>query len=440
MVFDIGICGGILLSSHNGYTPMIGSLGIKDGKIAYVGEKKITKSETREFIDAYGKVIMPGLVNGHCHGDMTMGKGLGDGLTLQEQMELFKDSNWFYQLVNDDDRYQARILTYIEAVLSGTTFLLENMYWGLGNRSQEAMAEVGIKGGLVEDIRVDFSKPDLLMPKQALMEFGDLCKKYGQLPLIGNISEEDFDQKRLKNNKDLIASLGYYETRHLAETQWRVKIVQDQFGTTPVDYLEKSKALHDKMIGSHAIYISEEEIKVMAERGVKVVNTPLCEMKIADGIAPIPTFLKYGVTVGLGTDGAMWNNSNDLFREMKGMALLHSIHTGTRSISIKEVLDMATIQGAKVFGLENEMGTLEVGKAADVILVDVDQPHMAPLRIKNRENVSSAMVYCATGRDVTDVFIHGESIVRNKSLTRLNIKEIMEKVSATSEKIAYQYR
>lgn len=439
MIFDTAICGGILLSSHNGYLPVIGSVGVKDGRIAYAGDKKITKSEAGEYIDAYGKVIMPGLVNGHCHGDMAIGKGLGDGLTLQEQMDLFKGTNWFYELINEEDRYYSRMLTYIEAILSGTTFIIENMYWGLGSRSNEAMAMVGIKGGLVEDIRADFSNPDKNISAQSLSDFGVACKKYGQIPLIGNISEEDFNENRLKNNKKMIDRFGYYETRHLAETTWRVKMVQDQYGTTPVNYLDKCEVLHPKMIGSHAIYISEDEIKVMAEKGVKVVNTPLCEMKIADGIAPIPSFLKYGVTVGLGTDGAMWNNSNDIFREMKGIALLHSMHTGPKSISIKNVLNMATIDGAKVFGLDKEMGTLEVDKTADIILINVNQAHMAPIRIKNRENVSSSIVYCATGNDVTDVFINGKHMVKNKILATVNIEEIIEKVNIASEKVARNY-
>ena len=440
MTFDIAICGGILLSSHNGYQPVIGSLGIKDGKIEYFGEEKITKKETKELMNAYGKIVMPGLVNGHCHGDMAIGKGLGDDLTLLEQMNLFRDTNWFYDLISDEDRYYARKLTYVEALLSGTTFLLENMYWGLGELSHTAMAEVGIKGGLVEDIRTDFSKPDELISEEAMRGFGERCLRYGQLPLIGNISEEDFTAERLRKNKALADRLGFYETRHLAETTWRVKMIQDQYGTTPVDYLFETGALHERMIGSHAVYIGVEEIQAMAECGVKVVNTPLCEMKIADGIAPIPAFLKYGITVGLGTDGAMWNNSNDIFREMKGMALLHSVNSGIRSLSAKDVLDMGTIQGARVFGKEDEFGTLEAGKSADVILVDADQPHLAPLRIQNKENVSSAMVFCATGRDVTDVLINGEPVVENRRLIGVNVPEILERVNAVSERIAACYR
>lgn len=134
-------------------------------------------------------------------------------------------------------------------------------------------------------------------------------------------------------------------------------------------------------------------------------------MKIADGLAPIPALLKAGVTVALGTDGAMWSNSNDLFREMKCLLLVHSLHGGVRTLTAHDALDMATVNGAKLFGLENELGTIEQGKLADLILVDASRPHMTPLRTGRAENVSSNVVYCATGADVTDVFVGGRRLV-----------------------------
>lgn len=439
MQFDIGINEGIIISGHNGYKPLEASIGIKDGKIACIGRERITEENAKEVISAKDKIIMPGLYNCHCHGDMTLARGLGDDMTLLEQIEEFSESNWFCQFITDEDRILSRKLTYAEAILSGCVFILENMYWGLEERSVEPMVEVGIKGALAEDIRYDFTYPDKFLEDQELLRFKARCIENGIIPVIGNISEEDFEAERLAKAVETINRIGVYETRHLAENTWRADMVMDRFNTTPVNYLEKAKALHNKMLGSHAIYISEDEIKIMAKRGVSVASTPLCEMKISDGIAPIPLFLKHGVNVCLGTDGAMWNNSNDIFREMKCMVLLHNMNSGIRAITAKDALDMATINGAKAFGLEKERGTIEDGKFADIILIDTKKPHLRPIRKMHMENIASTVVYNATGSDVTDVIIEGRHLVKDRKLITIDVDRLMEEIDKISERVGEDY-
>lgn len=439
MNFDIAINNGILLSGHNGYTPFVASMGIIGKKIVYLDNKEIENGQAKELINAKGKIVMPGLYNCHCHGDMTIARGMGDDLTLKEQIDTFTDSNWFYKFMNDDERYLSRVLTYVEALLSGTVFIVENMYWGLGTKSIDAMNEVGIRGALVEDIRYDFNKPNEIHTEKYLKEFISQCQVNELIPVIGNISEEDFNLPLLEKTQQMIKKLGCFETRHLAENDWRVEAVQKNFGSTPVSMLKKFDGLHKKLIGSHGIYISDSEIDMMSKEEVKVANTPLCEMKIADGIAPIPKFLEKGVVVALGTDGAMWNNSNDIFREMKGMVLLHNINSGIRSLKAKDVLDMATINGARLFGLEEETGTLEVGKDADIIFIDSNKPHLSPLRVENKENVASTVVYSATGNDVTDVFIKGKHIVSDGKLTTIDVEALLARVNKISERIGKDY-
>ena len=190
------------------------------------------------------------------------------------------------------------------------------------------------------------------------------------------------------------------------------------------------------MIASHCVYVNEQDAQLMAQNQVSVVNTPLCEMKIADGIAPVPLFEKMGIKVLIGTDGAMWNNSNDMFREMKAMVLLHTVNSGIRSLNTCDVLDMATINGAEAFGLGHSKGSLFEGKDADIILLDTKEPHMQPLRIGPHANAASLVVYNATGRDVTDVFIYGKAVMRNRTITTVNEKGIIEKVKNASDRIA----
>jgi 5-methylthioadenosine/S-adenosylhomocysteine deaminase len=274
----------VLISSQNRYKPFAGSVGIESGRIAFIGEKKPRPSASR-VVDADGKILMPGLVNGHCHGDMTLARGMGDDMTLLEQQNAFDGHNWFYEYMTDDDRYFSRLLTYCEALLSGTTFILENMFWSLGERSQEAMVRSGIRGALAEDIRPNFLRPDELLIDEDLDEFRLRCGANGITPVIGSIAEEDFTPDRLTAIRKKIDRFGLLKTCHMAETTWRRDAVREKFDTTPVRMLAGHGMLNG-LIASHAVHIDDGEISLLAEAGSRVVNTPLCEMKIADGTAP----------------------------------------------------------------------------------------------------------------------------------------------------------
>jgi len=434
-MFDIVIAGGIIISSQNGYRAIQGSVGISGEKIVLVTEKNLTPSDAREFVDATGKIIMPGLINGHCHGDMALAKGLGDGMTLLEQMTEFGQCGWFFPYLTDTDRFYAREHTYCEALLSGTTTLVENMYWSLGSLSQKAFNEVGLRGAPVEDIRYDFMKSDDFLTNEMLYDFKDECEKCRCLPFLGTLPEEEFTEQRLKKTAETVNGSGCGFTSHLAETKWRFDASQEQFGMSPVKVLDKFDLLNGRYIGSHGVYFDEDDIALLAKRDVKIINTPICELKIADGLAPIRELLDNGITVGLGTDGSMWNNSNDIFREMKCMAIAHNLKHGANSISPKEILDMATVGGAAALGIRDLVGTIEEGKLADIILVDCTAPHMTPIHFGAFDNVSSAIVFCATGADVTDVLVAGSFSVRNRKLTGCDLSKIQKEVQCSSSEL-----
>ncbi|MDR1482774.1 MAG: amidohydrolase family protein [Synergistaceae bacterium] len=424
MSLDLEIRGAVILSAHNRYVPFVGSVGIEDDRIAAVRENSLGAAGSR-VIEAGGRILMPGLINGHCHGDMTFARGLGDGMTLAEQISAFESTGWFYSLIDDDIRYMSRQLAYCEALLSGTTFMLENMYWSLGARSVKAMAETGIRGALAEDVRKDFASPDIMFDFEELMAFKSECEKSGIIPVIGGLSEEDFESGRVERVGDIVRRLGCRYTLHLAETRWRMELVEERARTTSVRFLRDMGILGPHVIASHVVHPDEGEIMILKDRDVKVVNTPLCEMKIADGIAPVPEMIGAGITVGLGTDGAMWNNSNDIFREMKAVSLLHTVNSGIRAVKTPDVLDMATINGARVFGMQDEIGSVEEGKMADLILVDAAAPHMRPLRVTRHENVASSIVFSATGRDVTDVFVGGRRLVKDRRMVDFPLDKLM---------------
>jgi 5-methylthioadenosine/S-adenosylhomocysteine deaminase len=316
------------------------------------------------------------------------------------------------------------------------------MYWSLGNnssgenRSIQAMKEICIKGALVEDIRHDFADPDSFVSDQALADFSAACRNAGLVPVIGLMAEEDFETGRLRKAFEKLKGLDALQTMHLAENEWRRDLIHKKYGMTPIEYLAHNGFLHDRLIGSHVVYASNGEIRLLKEAGVKIANTPLCEMKIADGIAPVPEMKRQGLKIGLGTDGALWNNSNDIFREMKGMALLHTVNSGIRSLSKYDILDMATTGAAAVFGKEAEFGMIKEGMQADLILIDAEKPHLQPLILGNNENVSSAIVFGATGADVSDVFVNGKRLVKDRGLTGIDVSALIARVRRTAEKIS----
>ncbi|MCL2600797.1 MAG: amidohydrolase family protein [Treponema sp.] len=435
-MYDLGIDNVIIVSGNLGYEPFRGSLCVRGERIAEVRRGPVSGDECGEWIDGAGKILMPGLVNCHCHGDMTLARGLGDDMTLLEQIRAYDSHNWFHGFIQDEDRYHARQLTYCESLLAGCTFVCENMYWSLGNKSIQAMAETGIKGALVEDIRRDFTDRESLFPEQALREFSAACRGAGLVPVIGIPAEEDWDTEFLQRIFARLAGIDAMQTMHLAENDWRRDTIIREYGLRPIEYLAKNGFLHDRLIGSHVVYANANEVGLLKKANVKIANTPLCEMKIADGIAPVPEMVRQGLTVGIGTDGALWNNSNDIFREMKGMSLLHTVSRGIRSLSKKNILDMATTGGAAVFGMEAEIGMVKEGMKADVILIDANKPHLQPLVLGKNENVISAIVYGATGGDVTDVFVNGKRLVRDGVLTGIDVLALMARVRQTAEKIA----
>jgi len=183
------------------------------------------------------------------------------------------------------------------------------------------------------------------------------------------------------------------------------------------------------------VCLTDDEAGLLKESDVKVANTPLCEMKIADGIAPVPEMIRRGLSVGLGSDGPLWNNSSDIFREMKAAALLHTVSRGIRSLSKKDILNMATTGGAAVFGRQAEFGMIKEGMKADMILIDADKPHLQPLLLGENENVTSAVIFGATGADVTDVFVNGKRLVKDGKLAGVEVKAIIERVRQAAEKI-----
>jgi 5-methylthioadenosine/S-adenosylhomocysteine deaminase len=218
---------------------------------------------------------------------------------------------------------------------------------------------------------------------------------------------------------------------HVAETRSEVEEISKKYGKTPVHYMESLGILSPSLIACHCVWLTEAEMDLLARRGVKVAHNPESNMKLASGVAPVPELLARGVTVGLGTDGCASNNNLDLFQEMDSAAKLHKVHRLDPTVMPSEVvLEMATLGGAKVVGLEKEIGSLEVGKKADIIILDLNRPHLQPIY-----SIISHLVYSATGADVRDVIIDGKLIMQDRKLLTLDEEMIANRMREIREKI-----
>ena len=443
MHFDILVKNAIILTMEPNCEPFLGWMGVCDGRItACEAGPMPSHCVANETIDASNRILMPGLINGHCHGDMTVFRGLGDGFTLGEQCDLFNENWWFGKDLTNEDLIASRQLTYLEAIASGTTFILENMYWGVGLAAISAMRQTGIRGALSEEFRTsrDFNPLGGVLDDRYLSDFSAECRKNDLIPVMNSVAEENFSQEFLERIFAAAERNGLMLTQHVSETPWRMNMVRSRFGRSTIRYMEDIGVLgRVPLIASHAVYIDKEDRDIIRKRNVRIVNTPVCEMKIADGIAPVAEYVAEDTIIGLGTDGALWNNTNDMFGEIKYSVLLQSVIKGPRSISARQALEMATIGGARVFDVADDTGTITPGKSADFILVDASGLHMQPLQLGIHENVFSALAFCACGRDVTDTFVHGCGVMRNRIITTIDAQKVVSAASEVRKRILSKY-
>jgi len=211
---------------------------------------------------------------------------------------------------------------------------------------------------------------------------------------------------------------------HLLENAAEKNQLEDKFGEGAVPFLKDIGYLDENLIAFHCVYFSEADMKLFADHGCKVSHNPASNMKLASGVAPIPEMLKAGITVGLGTDGCASNNNLDIIKEMGTAARLHKVaRLDPTVMDAKTVVRMATIEGAKVLGMEKKIGSLEAGKKADIIIIGLNKPHLTPLY-----NEYSHLVYAASGADVDTVFINGKLVMENRRLLTIDEEEVMRKV------------
>ncbi len=435
MVFDIVIHNGLIITVNSDFDIIEnGIVCITNGTIHRI-EARVHDAplpEAKEIIDANGSIVMPGLVNTHTHLPMTLFRGLADDLPLAQWLDEFIFPCEAKYLTPETVRL-GTLVACAEMMLSGTTTCCDGYFFE--DDVALAIYESGIRGVLGQGV-IDFPAPGVPDPSDNIKNAVRYVEKWQEVsplitPSIFCHSPYTCSEATLKKAKAASDSKALLFQIHAAEIKSEYVQIQTEQHTTPVKYLERIGVLDENTLMVHCIWLDDDDIEIVSKRRSKVSHNPQSNMKLASGIAPVPSLLTAGVTVGLGTDGCASNNDLDLFREMDTAAKLHKVNLLDPTVmDAKTVLKMATRDGAKAIGVDKHVGSLEPGKQADIIIVDTHTPHLVPMY-----NPVSHIVYTAQGSDVRDVMVAGKILVRNKNLLTLDLEDILERLTRLSGSI-----
>jgi 5-methylthioadenosine/S-adenosylhomocysteine deaminase len=324
-------------------------------------------------------------------------------------------------------------LSVAEQLLAGVTTTTD-MYF-FGDEVAAVLAEAGMRGVIAESL-IDFATPRCQTPEEMMEKQRELAEEYRDHPLItASIAAHapyTVSASNLVKETELAEEFGLSMQIHLSETRWEVEKLLDEKGRSPVAYLADLGVLSERTVAAHCVHVSPEDIEILVDFEVGVSHNPVSNLKLASGVAPIPAMAQAGVKLGLGTDGAASNNTLDLLRDMQLAALLHKGVFGDPTVlPARTMIEMATIGGARVLGLDKEIGTLTEGKQADMVCLAIDGPHATPIF-----DPWSHLVFAARSSDVRHVLVHGRLVVGNRTLNTLD----QERIEAQAIEFAEQLR
>jgi 5-methylthioadenosine/S-adenosylhomocysteine deaminase len=431
---DLIVIGGTIVTMDN--TRRIienGAIAIARGRIVAIGPvAEIQKSYfARETLDASGRIIIPGLINGHTHIPMTLFRGLADDLDLQDWLNKYIFPAEAKNVTEEFVRAGTR-LGLAEMIRGGTTTYCDMYYFE--DAIAEETAKAGVRGVLGETV-IDFPVADNKTNAEAMAYVEKFVKRWqgNELitPAIAPHAPYTVSEEHLKAVRAFSDRTGAPIVIHISETKREVEDSLKAKGAAPVDYLERIGFLNERVIAAHVVWPTAAEIDVLKRLKVGVVHNPQSNMKLAAGVAPVPKMLAEGVRVGLGTDGAASNNDLNMWEEMDTAAKLHKVFSGDpKVISAQEAFEMATIRSAQALHLDREIGSIEVGKRADLVIIERDDLHQIPLY-----NVYSDLVYATKAAEVLTVIINGKTVMRDRKLLTLDEASIKESARTFRERV-----
>lgn len=425
---DILIHGCTILPMNRKRSIKNGALAVKDGRITFVGKNASAGRIVAEAkIDAKGKVALPGLINCHTHVPMTVFRGIADDKPLNVWLE---KTIWPLEArLKPEDIYNGALLGCLEMIEGGTTCFAD-MYFH-EDEVAKAVEKSGLRGVLGEGVIEAGSSVQGEKMLARSVSFAERFRDYAD----GRVSAMLAPHAVYSCSPELLLKVGEEASRlgvglhlHLGESETMLREFEKRNRLSEVEFLNKIGLLNERVLAAHCIDLSEKDMRTLSNRKVNAAYVPVANMKLGLSAAKVKDLTSLGVNVSLGTDGPASNNSLDLFETMKTGALLQKHeYLDPTVLPAYEVLKMATLNGARAVGLEKDVGSLEVGKKADIILVDLAKPHLTPLH-----DIYSTIVYSARAADVETVIVDGKILMQNQQARSLDEQAVMEKARKTA--------
>ena len=413
-----------LLDTPNGEANVI---TVEDGKISYIGKDLPDSFAADEVIDGKGMLATAGMVNTHGHVSMTLLRSYADDMALMDWLE---NKIWPIEAkMNAKDIYWGAMLGIAEMLKSGTTCFAD-MYCFMDDVAR-AVAETGIRAnlsrgliGLAPDKDEKLAENTQLVKDWQGYDNGRIRITYG--PHAPYTCPVEYLQKVIETAQANNAEI----QMHLCETKGEVENCIKEHGVTPIKLMDQLGMFEQGTIAAHCVYLTEDDMDIMAAKHVRVAHNPQSNLKLASGIAPVASMLEKGICVGLGTDGASSNNNLDMLEECRAAAMLHKTTTlNPLAVPAAQAWDMATVNGAKVLGFD-ELGKLSVGQHADIVLWNMHKPYWYP-----RHNKLSLLVYAANSSDADTVIVNGKIVLQNGSMTLFDEEKIYAEANLRAQKL-----
>lgn len=409
----------------------MGALGISGNRIELVSDSAaekeafLTAHPDARVIDCRGKLVMPGLIDTHCHAGMTLQRSYADDIAL---MEWLNDYIWPFEAHQTaDDIALGVTLSIVELLLGGVTSFVD-MYFH-EDKCVELVRRLGIRA-LLGCSYFDCSVDETLREAEAAMMNAAGCDRISIA--VAPHSGYTCSPENLVRGKEFCRRNGSMFISHIAETKDEARIMAERYGKTPVRHFDALGLLDERTIAAHCVYVDDEDIAILAERGAIVSHNPQSNMKLSSGVAPVWKMMQAGVHMTIGTDGTCSNNDLDMFDEMRTAAFLQKSATGDpTSLPAYEALKLVTVNGARAMGyVDGELGVLSKGALADVVVIDLQKPHLQPVH-----DVISNLVYCGKASDVEMVVVDGELIVEGRRVRGVDLPELYRNISASVSRI-----
>ena len=424
---------------------------IQDGFVFIDGDRIVSVGSGKDrlprnadvIIDAEQSLIVPGFINAHAHLTDSLVRSLGADIPLLAWLERLI---WpFFAEADVQEICAGAMLGCLESIKSGTTTVIENYYSSKDAKANiDGLAEaVGTSGLRVALVRGYHDNPkmtwdifvedigELLIEYERIIETWNGTAGGRLMTLLGPVDPLSSTPQSIKAVNDLARQYDVGMHTHVAETESVTKLIKEQYGARYVTMLNSLEVLGPHFSSAHAVWLDEEEMDILAERNSPVVHCPVSNMYLGAGIAPVPEMLSRGITVALGTDGACCNNTLDMFETVKVASLLHKAdRCDPSALSAREVIRMGTINGARLLGLEHEIGSIEVGKKADLILVKVDSSHTIPTF-----DPYATLVYSCRSSDVDTVIVDGNILMEGRAIQAFDEGSVLQEAQQRATEI-----